>query len=45
VKKIIEEIFNDKLKNHIYDPNNTPVLSEDLVKLIRAKIRTGKQQL
>jgi hypothetical protein len=40
VRKIIEEIFQEKLRTHNYDPNVTPVLSEDVVKLIRARIRT-----
>lgn len=40
MRKILEDIISDKLKSHVYDPNNTPLLSEDLVKLIRVKIRT-----
>ena len=33
--------MNDKLKTHSYDMNNSPILSEDLVRLIRARIKTG----
>jgi hypothetical protein len=41
VYKIIEAVISDKLKTHVYDPNNTPLLSEDLVRIIRGKIKAG----
>lgn len=39
IKKILQEILDDRMKNETYDPNTTPVLAEDLVKKIRSKIR------
>lgn len=45
VYKIVEQVMENKLKTHAYDPNMTPLLSEDLVKLIRARVRTGTDEL
>ncbi|CAD8065281.1 unnamed protein product [Paramecium primaurelia] len=39
IRKVIQEIMDDKLKNETYDANNTPILAEELVKKIRNKIR------
>ncbi|CAD8066287.1 unnamed protein product [Paramecium sonneborni] len=39
VRKVIQEIMDDKLKNETYDANNTPNLAEELVKRIRSKVR------
>lgn len=39
VRKVIQEIMDEKLKNETYDANNTPNLAEELVRKIRSKIR------
>ncbi|CAD8072370.1 unnamed protein product [Paramecium sonneborni] len=39
VRKVIQEIMDEKLKNETYDANNTPNLAEELVKRIRSKVR------
>jgi len=36
--------MSQKLATHVYDPNMTPLLSEDIVKLIRTRIRTGRDR-
>ncbi|CAD8075366.1 unnamed protein product [Paramecium sonneborni] len=39
VRKVIQEIIDDKLKDETNDANNTPILAEELVKRIRSKVR------
>ncbi len=39
---IVKSIFEERLANEIFDPNNSPNLVEELTKIIRLRVKTGK---
>jgi hypothetical protein len=38
----VKSIFEERLANENFDPNNSPILVEELTKIIRLRVKTGK---
>lgn len=41
VRSVIESVFNEKLAKENYDPKTSPEVAEDLLNLLRFKLKTG----
>lgn len=41
VNGIVKSIFEERLANEVFDPNNSPNLVEELTKIIRLRVKTG----
>ena len=44
VRKLIERVLTERLKEEPYDPETAPLLTEEIVKKLRSEIK-GKSQI